>query len=64
MMAYRGTPHGTHGFSPFYLLYGREMVLPTSQDLKVKLTAEVKETDFEHRLEKFKTTLQSAYKVV
>jgi hypothetical protein len=33
MMTYRGTPHGTHGFSPFYLLHGRELVLPTSQGL-------------------------------
>jgi hypothetical protein len=39
MMAYRETPHGTHGFSPFYLLHGREMVLPTSEALKAKLTA-------------------------
>jgi hypothetical protein len=54
MMAYPGTPHGTHGFSPFYLLHGREMVLPTSQDLKAKLTAEIRETDFVHRLENLK----------
>jgi hypothetical protein len=25
MMAYRGTPHGTDVFSPFYLLHGREI---------------------------------------
>jgi hypothetical protein len=64
MMAYRGTPHGTHGFSPFYLLHGREMILPTSQGLKAKLTAEVRETENVHRLEKLKSTLQSAYKTV
>jgi hypothetical protein len=64
MMAYRRTPHGTHGFSPFYLLHGREMVLPTSQALKAKLTAEVRETDFVHRLKNLKSTLQSAYKIV
>jgi hypothetical protein len=62
MMAYRGTPHGTHGFSPFYLLHGREMVLPTSQAHKAKLTVEVRETENLHRLEKLKSTLQTAYK--
>jgi hypothetical protein len=64
MIAYRGTPHGTHGSSPFYLLHGREMILPTSQDLKAKLTAEVRETENAYRLEKLKSTLQSAYKTV
>jgi hypothetical protein len=64
IMAYRGTPHGTHGFSPFFLLHGSEIVLPTSQDLKAKLTAEVRETDFAHRLENLKFTLKSAYKKV
>jgi hypothetical protein len=64
MMAYRGTPHGTSKFSPFFLLHGREMVLPNSKDLKAKLTPEVRETDFAHRLENLKSTLQSAYKIV
>jgi hypothetical protein len=40
------------------------MVLPTSHDLKAKLTAEVGETDFEHRLENLKSTLHTAYKIV
>jgi hypothetical protein len=40
------------------------MVLPTTQDLKAKLTVEVRETDFVHRLENLKSTLQSAYKIV
>jgi hypothetical protein len=40
------------------------MVLPTSQGLKAKLTPEVRETDFAHRLENVKSTLQSAYKIV
>jgi transposase InsO family protein len=64
MMAYCGTPHGTSKFSPFFLLHGREMVLPNSQDLKAKLTPEVRETDFAHRLENLKSTLQLAYKIV
>jgi hypothetical protein len=40
------------------------MVLPTSKDLRVKFTAEVIETDFAHKLENLKSTLQSAYKTV
>jgi hypothetical protein len=64
MTAYRRTPHGTHGFSPFFLLNGRELVLPTSQGLKATLTVEVRETDFSHGLENLKSTLQSAYKIV
>jgi hypothetical protein len=57
MMAYRGTPHGTHGFSPFYLLHGRETILPKSQALKPKLTADARETENANRLEKLKSTL-------
>jgi len=36
-MAYRSTPNTTTGFSPYYLLYGREMVLPNNKDLKAKV---------------------------
>jgi hypothetical protein len=64
IMAYRGTPHRTHGFSPFYLLHGRETILPTSQALKAKLTAEVREIENVHRMEKLMSTLQNAYKTV
>jgi hypothetical protein len=37
LMAYRATLNTTTGFRPFYLLRGREMNLPTSDDLKAKL---------------------------
>jgi hypothetical protein len=37
IMAYRGTPHGTSGFNPYYLLHGTEIILPTYQDLRAKL---------------------------
>jgi transposase InsO family protein len=51
LMAYQATPHGTSGYSPFYLLHGREMVMPTSQELRAKLPPEVRETEHAPRLE-------------
>jgi len=37
LMSYRATPKTTTGFSPYYLLHGREMPLPNSDNLKAKL---------------------------
>ena len=62
-MAYRATPHGTTGYSPLFVLHGREMVLPNSQDVRVKLTPDVRETEYAPRLENLKSTLKSAYKL-
>ena len=39
-MAYRATPNSTTEYSPFYLLHGREMTLPSSDNLKAKVTEE------------------------
>jgi transposase InsO family protein len=51
LMAYRGTPHCTSGYSPYYLLHGREMILPTSNYLRAKLASDVRETEYTHRLD-------------
>jgi transposase InsO family protein len=64
LMGYRATPHCSSGYSPYYLLHGREMILPTLQDLKAKLTPEARNTEHASRLEKLKSTLKSAYKLV
>ena len=64
LMAYRATPHGTSGYSPYYLLHGREMILPTSQDLRAKLSPDVRESECANRLENLKSTLKTAYKSV
>jgi hypothetical protein len=41
-----------------------EMILPTSQDLRAKLKADIRVTEYAHRLEHFKSTLKSAYNIV
>ena len=61
-MAYRSTPNTTTAFSPYYLLHGREMVLPNSNDLKAKVPTE--NSDHDSRLENLKSSLRLAYKLV
>jgi len=38
LMSHRATPHSTTGFSPFFLLHGREMILPSHDVLKARVT--------------------------
>jgi len=52
------------GYSPYYFLHGREMNLPTSHDLRMKLMPDVRETEYASRLENLKSTLKSSYKLV
>ena len=62
-MAYWNTPHGTSKYSTFYLLHGREMVLPSLQSLRAKLSPEVRDTNQAPRLENLKSNLRTAYKM-
>jgi hypothetical protein len=64
LMAYRATPNCTTAYSQFYLLHGREMNLPTEDDLRVKLSPEVQNSDYAHRMENLKSSLRKAYEVV
>ena len=62
IMSYCATPQTTTGFSPYYLLYGREMALPNSDNLKAKFWKE--NFDQDCRLENLKSSLRLAYKAV
>jgi len=55
-MSHRATPHSTTGFSPFFLLHGREMILPNHEGLKARVTGE--NLDHKRRLENLKTSLK------
>jgi hypothetical protein len=54
-------PSHSHGLSPFYLLHGREMVLPSTDNLKARLPKD--DTDEDRRLENLKSNLKLAYKL-
>jgi hypothetical protein len=64
LMTYRNIPHVVSKFSPFYLIHVREIILPTMQDLKAKLSPEIWDTEQAARLENLKSSLRSAYKMV
>jgi hypothetical protein len=61
-MAYCSTPNTITGFSPYYLLHGRKMVLPNSNDLEAKILTE--NSGHDSRLENLKSSLRHAYKLV
>ena len=62
LMAYRSTLNKIRGFSPYFLLHWREVVLPNSNDLKAKTLKE--SSDHDSRLENLKSSLRLAYKSV
>jgi hypothetical protein len=59
LMSHRETPHTTTAYSPFYLLHGREIVLPSNGNLKARLPKD--HTDEDQRLENLKSNLRLAY---
>ena len=60
-MAHRATPHCTTKHSPFFFLHGREMILPSQDNLKARVSGENLD---QKRLKNLKTSLKTAYKSV
>jgi len=67
-MAHRAVPHSATRYSPFYLVYGREMRLPTEDDLTpekfVTKDCASRRDSIQHHLETLADRLKEAYQVV
>ena len=63
MMAYRNTPHGSTKHTPYYMLHGREMTLPSMQTLRAKLPTQVRDSEHGPRSENLKSRLRTAYEM-
>ena len=62
LMSCHATPHSSTDFSPFYLLHGREMILPNSDNLKAQFPQDNPRRD--KRLENLRSNLKLAYELV
>jgi transposase InsO family protein len=62
LMAYCATPNIVTGYSPYYLLHGRKMTLPNSDNLKAKISSE--DPDQNSRLKNLQSSLKLAYQQV
>jgi hypothetical protein len=63
-MACRVTPTKITGYSSLHLLLGREITLPSNNDLKAKLSKDVKNSDHTRRLENLNSSLKLVYQSV
>jgi transposase InsO family protein len=61
LMVYRATPNTVTGYSPLFLLHGREMETPNNDNLKARVATD--NPDLNRRLENLKETLKTAYKL-
>ena len=61
LFAYNSTRHDSTGFSPHFLLFGREPILPL--DLMLGIEQESKPTNYVKFVENWKLQMQEAYKI-
>jgi transposase InsO family protein len=61
LMAYNGSPHVSTGFTPHYLLHGKEIVLPTTHGHRAELPPHIRGTELEPRLKNVRSSLRLAY---
>ena len=64
LMSYRSLPHTVSGYSPFYLLHGREMEMPHSHGLRARLSPGARRLDEAGRLQNLKSALRLANRTV
>jgi hypothetical protein len=57
LMVHRATPHSLTKFSPYYLLYGRDMRLPNTVHLSVRMEASEEEHEVQDRVSSHIRTL-------
>jgi hypothetical protein len=62
LMAYRASPNTKTRYSPFFLLHGREMALPSNEDVKAKVAKD--DPNLKQRIDSLKASLKLAYRSV
>jgi hypothetical protein len=62
LMVYRASPNYVTGYSPFYLLHGRELEIPNNDSLKARVARG--DSDLDRSVENLKARLKKTYKFI
>jgi hypothetical protein len=60
VMAYRAMPHSSTKYSPYYLVFGRDIRLPIEDDWRPKATARDIEGNYEEHVKMLASRLKEA----